>query len=129
MGSRVKVLQVEVAGLPDDIFDAICASYVLEHIAPPGPLASGLREWYRVLRPRGTLYVGVCLRGFSTVAVPQLLTPFCGPLEDSGDTRASSPRARHSAVHGRTGERPGSEHATADGAQSHAGASSWRDEC
>jgi predicted SAM-dependent methyltransferase len=49
----------DLSRFADDTFAAIYASHVLEHIAPPGPLERGLREWYRVLLPGGMLYVSV----------------------------------------------------------------------
>jgi len=49
----------DLSQFPDDEFDAIYASHVLEHLAPRGPLETGLREWHRVLRPGGRLYVSV----------------------------------------------------------------------
>jgi predicted SAM-dependent methyltransferase len=49
----------DLSRFADKTFDAIYASHVLEHISPPGPLERGLREWYRVLRPSGTLHVSV----------------------------------------------------------------------
>jgi predicted SAM-dependent methyltransferase len=49
----------DLSRFADDTFAVIYASHVLEHIAPPDPLQRGLREWYRVLAPRGTLYVSV----------------------------------------------------------------------
>jgi predicted SAM-dependent methyltransferase/limonene-1,2-epoxide hydrolase len=49
----------DLSRFSDDTFAAMYASHVLEHIAPPGPLERGLREWYRVLAPGGTLHVSV----------------------------------------------------------------------
>lgn len=49
----------DLSRFSDSTFDALYASHVLEHLAPRGPLEAGLREWHRVLRPGGTLYVSV----------------------------------------------------------------------
>jgi predicted SAM-dependent methyltransferase len=49
----------DLSRFSDATFAAIYASHVLEHLSPRGPLESGLREWYRVLSPGGTLYVSV----------------------------------------------------------------------
>ena len=49
----------DLSRFPDGTFDAVYASHVLEHLSPRGQLENGLREWHRVLRPAGTLYVSV----------------------------------------------------------------------
>lgn len=49
----------DLAQFSDEAFDAVYASHVLEHLAPRGPLEAGLREWHRVLRRGGRLYVSV----------------------------------------------------------------------
>ena len=43
----------------DASFWELYGSHVLEHLDFKGPLQSALREWFRVLRPGGRLYVAV----------------------------------------------------------------------
>lgn len=44
---------------PDNTFDAIYASHVVEHFDYAGELGETLLEWHRVLVPGGTFYVSV----------------------------------------------------------------------
>lgn len=43
----------------NNTFDEIYASHVLEHFDYNGELQRTLKEWYRVLKPKGKLYVSV----------------------------------------------------------------------
>lgn len=49
----------DLSRFSDGTFDAVYASHVLEHLSPRGQLENGLREWHRVLRAAGMLYVSV----------------------------------------------------------------------
>lgn len=51
-GLRVRLGPLEDLHYPDDHFDAICMSHVIEHIHDPAQL---LRECYRILKPGGRL--------------------------------------------------------------------------
>jgi predicted SAM-dependent methyltransferase len=48
-----------LVGFPDNTFEQIYASHVLEHFDYNGQLQDTLKEWWRVLQPGGTLYVSV----------------------------------------------------------------------
>jgi predicted SAM-dependent methyltransferase len=50
---------VDLGRFPDGVFGAVYGSHVLEHLDFKGQLQSALREWFRVLRPGGCLYVAV----------------------------------------------------------------------
>ena len=43
----------------DETFDELHASHVVEHFDYNGPLLEALKEWYRVLKPEGKLYISV----------------------------------------------------------------------
>jgi predicted SAM-dependent methyltransferase len=49
----------DLSRFPDDTFTEIYASHVLEHFDYNGELLSTLKEWRRVLKPSGRLYVSV----------------------------------------------------------------------
>ncbi len=49
----------DLSRFSDASFDDIYASHVVEHFDYNGELLSALREWNRVLKPSGTLYVSV----------------------------------------------------------------------
>jgi SAM-dependent methyltransferase len=53
-GWSVRVSDVRDLPLPDDTFDAACASYLL-HLLPPADLTPTLAEIRRALRPGGRL--------------------------------------------------------------------------
>lgn len=42
----------QMAGVPDEVFHTVYASHVLEHLHDP---VTGLRNWYRILKPGGCL--------------------------------------------------------------------------
>jgi 2-polyprenyl-3-methyl-5-hydroxy-6-metoxy-1,4-benzoquinol methylase len=54
LGLSVHVGTLESLRYPDDVFDAVTLSHVIEHVHEPGPL---LRECCRVLKPGGRLAV------------------------------------------------------------------------
>ena len=43
----------------DNTFDVIYASHILEHLDYNGALLAALKEWQRVLKPSGTIYISV----------------------------------------------------------------------
>jgi predicted SAM-dependent methyltransferase len=49
----------DLSRFPDSHFEAVYASHVLEHFDYQGELLQTLREWGRVLKPEGSLYVSV----------------------------------------------------------------------
>jgi predicted SAM-dependent methyltransferase len=49
----------DLAAFPDDTFAEVYASHVLEHFDYKDEMIEVLREWRRVLKPGGTLYVSV----------------------------------------------------------------------
>lgn len=49
----------DLSRFEDEIFDEIYASHVLEHFDYIGSLQEALKEWYRVLKPEGKLYISV----------------------------------------------------------------------
>jgi predicted SAM-dependent methyltransferase len=49
----------DLSRFPDDTFNVIYASHVLEHFDYKHELEGVLREWHRVLKPFGRLYVSV----------------------------------------------------------------------
>jgi len=50
---------VDLSPFDDEIFDELYASHILEHFDYNGPLQKALKEWYRVLKPEGKLYISV----------------------------------------------------------------------
>jgi predicted SAM-dependent methyltransferase len=44
---------------PDDTFDEIYASHIVEHLDYRDVLLAALKEWRRVLKPGGTIYISV----------------------------------------------------------------------
>jgi len=42
-----------------ETFDELYASHVVEHFDYIGPLLEALKEWYRILKPEGKLYISV----------------------------------------------------------------------
>lgn len=62
----------------DNSLDYVVSSHVLEHVANP---VAALAEWYRVLRPGGTIYMVVPDRRY-TFDRPRPLTPVGHMLED-----------------------------------------------
>jgi len=55
-GVRIHTGDFFELGLPGDHYDCIFADQVLEHLKSPGDY---LREFYRILRPGGILFIGV----------------------------------------------------------------------
>ncbi len=49
----------DLSRFENEIFDEIYASHVLEHFDFTGSLQEALKEWYRVLKPEGKLYISV----------------------------------------------------------------------
>lgn len=49
----------DLSRFENDTFSAIYASHILEHLGYKDGIPAALREWHRVLRPGGTLYVSV----------------------------------------------------------------------
>ena len=43
----------------DETFDELYASHVVEHFDYNGPLLEAFKEWYRILKPEGKLYISV----------------------------------------------------------------------
>lgn len=49
----------DLSRFEDEIFDEIYASHLLEHFDYKDSLGQALKEWYRVLKPDGKLYISV----------------------------------------------------------------------
>jgi predicted SAM-dependent methyltransferase len=49
----------DLSRFEDQTFDELYASHVLEHFSYNGPLQKVLKEWHRVLKPEGKLYISV----------------------------------------------------------------------
>lgn len=49
----------DLSRFPDSSFGELYASHVAEHLDYQGELPAALKEWHRVLRPGGILYIGV----------------------------------------------------------------------
>ena len=49
----------DLSRFEDQTFDELYASHILEHFDYTGSLQKALKEWYRVLKPDGKLYVSV----------------------------------------------------------------------
>ena len=49
----------DLSRFEDQTFDELYASHTLEHFDYNGPLQKVLKEWYRVLKPEGKLYISV----------------------------------------------------------------------
>lgn len=49
----------DLSKFPDNTFDAIYASHVLEHFDYKNELQKTLTEWHRVLKAKGTIYISV----------------------------------------------------------------------
>ncbi len=49
----------DLSRFDDEIFDTLYASHVLEHFDFTGSLQQALKEWHRVLKPDGELYISV----------------------------------------------------------------------
>ena len=49
----------DLSRFEDETFDELYASHVLEHFDYNGQLQKALKEWYRVLKPDGKLYLSV----------------------------------------------------------------------
>lgn len=49
----------DLSQFEDETFDELYASHVAEHFDYRGPLVQTLREWHRVLKPGGKLYISV----------------------------------------------------------------------
>jgi len=49
----------DLSRFADETFDEIYASHVLEHFGYEGPLQSALKQWHRVLKNNGKLYISV----------------------------------------------------------------------
>lgn len=50
---------LDMSRFDDKTFDEIYASHILEHFDFTGSLQTALKEWYRVLKPEGKLYISV----------------------------------------------------------------------
>lgn len=49
----------DLSRFEDETFDELYASHVVEHFDYNGPLLEALKEWYRILKPDGKLYISV----------------------------------------------------------------------
>lgn len=49
----------DLSRFTDQMFDELYTSHILEHFDYNGPLLKALKEWYRVLKPEGKLYISV----------------------------------------------------------------------
>jgi len=49
----------DLSRFADQTFDELYASHILEHFDYNGQLQKALKEWYRVLKPDGKLYLSV----------------------------------------------------------------------
>ena len=49
----------DLSRFEDQTFDELYTSHILEHFDYNGPLLEALKEWYRVLKPEGKLYISV----------------------------------------------------------------------
>ena len=49
----------DLSRFEDETFDELYASHVVEHFDYNGPLLDAFKEWYRVLKPEGKLYISV----------------------------------------------------------------------
>ena len=49
----------DLSRFEDETFDELYASHVVEHFDYNGQLLGVLKEWYRVLKPEGKLYISV----------------------------------------------------------------------
>jgi predicted SAM-dependent methyltransferase len=49
----------DLSRFEDQTFDELYASHTLEHFDYNGPLQKVLKEWHRVLKPEGKLYISV----------------------------------------------------------------------
>lgn len=49
----------KLSAFADGVYDELYASHVLEHFDYRDELLATLKEWHRVLRPAGVLYVSV----------------------------------------------------------------------
>ena len=49
----------DLSRFDDETFDEIYASHILEHFDFTGSLQTALKEWHRVLKPEGKLYISV----------------------------------------------------------------------
>ncbi len=49
----------DMSRFEDQTFDELYASHILEHFDYNGPLQKVLKEWHRVLKPEGKLYISV----------------------------------------------------------------------
>ena len=77
-GSADFLADARALPLPTDTLDYLCSSHVIEHL--PDPLAA-LREWHRVLRPGGSLYLVAPDKRF-TFDAPRPVTPAAHLLRD-----------------------------------------------
>jgi len=49
----------DLSQFADETFDEVYASHVLEHFDFAGSLQNALKEWHRILKPNGKLYISV----------------------------------------------------------------------
>jgi len=49
----------DLSRFDDETFDELYASHVVEHFDYIGPLLEAFKEWYRILKPEGKLYISV----------------------------------------------------------------------
>jgi len=49
----------DLSRFEDETFDELYASHVVEHFDYIGPLQEAFKEWYRILKPEGKLYISV----------------------------------------------------------------------
>lgn len=77
LGSRAQVGSIDHIPFPDDFFNAVVASEVLEHLDQHA-LEEGLKEVHRVLRPGG-LFLGT-VPAFENLQENLVVCPYCNSL-------------------------------------------------
>jgi SAM-dependent methyltransferase len=94
LNRRGAMLQMDICAidLPDDQFDVIYASHVLEHIPDD---EQAMRELYRVLKPGGWAVLQVPMKGKHTIDEP---------LDDPAERKRAYGHPGHRRLYGRDGE-------------------------